>query len=281
MNRKFKVRSFAAKTAVLIGISLLIPGLSPGADRMVVENDSGATTLKIQDSGTLGTLGNLSVGTMDSPATLTVVKGGSTETTSFTNYATLFFNTGSTYFGFRNTTDNAEGIFGIGGGEGARFGLGSVTDHPMEFFVNSAVQMVLRSNGALSMTNGASCTSGGVWTNASSREYKQDIRELPGDKALEALEDLKPVAYRFKTDPDEEHLGFIAEDVPDLVATRDRKGMSPMDVVAVLTRVVHDQQKMVRAQQKAISELTRKVTELEKALSSKETPALAKVRLGN
>ena len=35
MNRKFKVRSFAAKTAVLIGISLLMPGLSPGADRMV------------------------------------------------------------------------------------------------------------------------------------------------------------------------------------------------------------------------------------------------------
>ncbi|MBC8391607.1 MAG: hypothetical protein H8E17_03440, partial [Deltaproteobacteria bacterium] len=50
--------------------------------------------------------------------------------------------------------------------------------------------------------------------------------------------------------------GFIAEDVPELVATKDRKGMSSMDVVAVLTRVVQEQQK-------TIAELSRKMRELE------------------
>jgi hypothetical protein len=35
-------------------------------------------------------------------------------------------------------------------------------------------------------------------------------------------------------------VGFIAEDVPELVATKDRKGLSPMDIVAVLTKVVQD-----------------------------------------
>ena len=40
-------------------------------------------------------------------------------------------------------------------------------------------------------------------------------------------------------------MGFIAEDVPDLVATKDRKGMSPMDVTAVLTKVVQQQQAVI------------------------------------
>ncbi len=40
-------------------------------------------------------------------------------------------------------------------------------------------------------------------------------------------------------------MGFIAEDVPELVATKDRKGLSPMDIVAVLTKVVQRQQKEI------------------------------------
>jgi hypothetical protein len=51
-------------------------------------------------------------------------------------------------------------------------------------------------------------------------------------------------------------VGFIAEDAPDLVASANRKGMSAMDVVAVLTKVVQDQQK-------TIAELSRKVAALE------------------
>jgi hypothetical protein len=52
-------------------------------------------------------------------------------------------------------------------------------------------------------------------------------------------------------------VGFIAEDVPDLVAMPDRKGLSAMDVVAVLTKVVQQQQK-------TIAELQAKVEKLEK-----------------
>jgi hypothetical protein len=36
-------------------------------------------------------------------------------------------------------------------------------------------------------------------------------------------------------------VGFIAEDVPDLVATNDHKSLSPMDIVAVLTTVTKEQ----------------------------------------
>ena len=54
---------------------------------------------------------------------------------------------------------------------------------------------------------------GGVWINASSREYKKDIKDLSTDEAVDTLEGLNPVKFSYKTSSDERHLGFIAEDV--------------------------------------------------------------------
>ncbi len=41
-------------------------------------------------------------------------------------------------------------------------------------------------------------------------------------------------------------MGFVAEDVPDLIATKERKELSPMDIMAVLTKVVQDQQGSIK-----------------------------------
>jgi hypothetical protein len=101
----------------------------------------------------------------------------------------------------------------------------------------------------LHMANGAYVAAGGAWTDASSRDYKDDIRELSAAGAMSALEGLNPVTFKYKAGEDERHVGFIAEDVPELVATKDRKGMSPMDVVAVLTKVVKEQQEAIKGQQ--------------------------------
>ncbi|MCK4311267.1 MAG: tail fiber domain-containing protein [Candidatus Cloacimonetes bacterium] len=96
------------------------------------------------------------------------------------------------------------------------------------------------------MESGAYCSTAGVWTDASSRECREDINILTSDEATETLKNLNPVRFKYKNDPDkEEYLGFIAEDVPELVATADRKGMSSMDIVAVLTKVVQEQQKTI------------------------------------
>jgi hypothetical protein len=90
------------------------------------------------------------------------------------------------------------------------------------------------------MASGARVTTGGVWTNASSREYKDKIEALATEEALDTLKELNPVKFAYKKDMTEKHVGFISEDVPDLIATKDRKGLSPMDIVAVLTKVVQD-----------------------------------------
>jgi hypothetical protein len=125
----------------------------------------------------------------------------------------------------------------------------------------------------LHMASGAHVTAGGVWISASSREYKEEIEELSPAAALEALASLNPVTFKYKTGEDERHVGFIAEDVPELVATRDRKGLSEMDIVAVLTRVLKEQQEINReltkeladleAQQKDDRELIKKLAALE------------------
>jgi hypothetical protein len=87
---------------------------------------------------------------------------------------------------------------------------------------------------------------------------KEDIRGLSASEAKNTLDALKPVRFKYKKDKEDEYLGFIAEDVPELVASKDRKGMSPMDVVAVLTKVAQEQQKTILDLQKRIAELERK-----------------------
>lgn len=110
----------------------------------------------------------------------------------------------------------------------------------------------------LQMKSGAHCTKGGVWTNASSIKHKENIADLSAERALEALEGLNPVTFNYKTDKDEQYIGFIAEEVPDIVATQDREGLSPMDIVAVLTKIVQEQQNTIAELKRDISELKEK-----------------------
>jgi hypothetical protein len=135
--------------------------------------------------------------------------------------------------------------------------FGTVSNHPARILVNSAWKMQLNSDNSLSMASGATCTAGGVWTSTSSREAKENIKNLTTDEAIEALDGLTPVKFNYKAEKEEEYVGFIAEDVPELVSTKDRKHMTPMDVVAVLTKVVQEQQK-------TISKLEERIAQLEK-----------------
>jgi hypothetical protein len=133
--------------------------------------------------------------------------------------------------------------------------VGSQSNHAFRLYVNNNWVMRLNTNGSLDMSDGGSYD--GTWNPASSREYKENIRNLTTDEAIETLNGLNPVKFNYKIHKEEEKLGFIAEDVPDLVATNGRKNLSTMDIVAVLTKVVKEQQE-------TISELQKKIAELEK-----------------
>jgi hypothetical protein len=73
---------------------------------------------------------------------------------------------------------------------------------------------------------------------------------------METLNGLNPIKFKYKADDSkEEQLGFIAEDVPDLVATKDHKRLNAMDLTAVLVKVVQEQQRMIQKQQEAIEKM--------------------------
>ena len=97
----------------------------------------------------------------------------------------------------------------------------------------------------INTASGAYLSSAGVWTDASSRTLKKDVTSLSLEQAIKALKELNPVTFNYKRSPDDLHVGFIAEDVPELVATLDRKGLASMDILAVLTKVVKEQQETI------------------------------------
>ena len=100
----------------------------------------------------------------------------------------------------------------------------------------------------------------GTVSQGSSKEFKKNIAYVSTKDAMKALNKLNPVRFEYKTDDSgEKHLGFIAEDVPDLVAEQDRKHLNSMDITAVLTKVVQEQQKM-------IASLSAKVKSLEERI---------------
>ena len=116
-------------------------------------------------------------------------------------------------------------VLGSRGGEGS-IGFGVNPAHPIH------------------LAGGAHCFGGREWRNACSISCKKDVEDLPLDEALAALRDLRPVTFKY-IDDDEARAGFIAEEVPDLLATGDRTSLSPMELVAVLTRVVKFQQRQI------------------------------------
>jgi len=152
-----------------------------------------------------------------------------------------------------------------------QFFIGTTTAHPVVIAAGNSWVTKFNTDGSLTMANGATCTSSGVWTDYCSRDAKENIRSLTAEEALDTLGGLNPVRYNYKVDKEDDCVGFIAEDVPDLVATKERKGMSPMDIVAVLTKVVQEQQKVIQGQQELFQEQQKTISELNKRVAEVES----------
>jgi hypothetical protein len=131
--------------------------------------------------------------------------------------------------------------------------MGSLSDHEVQLVANDTTAVTIDTTGDVLVAGNLEV--------GSSRELKENIRALDGEEAMAALTALQPVRYNYKRSPEEETLGFIAEDVPDLVATKDRKSLNPMDMVAVLVKVTQEQQQRIEA-------LSERIRKLEGALEA-------------
>ena len=249
---------------------LIMTGTALGADKLIVKNGSGTTTFKVEDNGAITSVSSLFTNGASPWGSAPFVLGQNVGNRGIVITDKAASNPKNIYIGWNvgSSHDYAE-IFALQEGiawknlvfvpQGGNVGIGTTSpSHPLQ------------------MGSGAYCSAGGVWTNASSREYKKEIKDLTTDEAVDTLKGLNPVKFSYRASSDERHVGFIAENVPKLVASKDRKGMSSMDVVAVLTKVVQEQQR-------TIAELSRKVANLENRIKIKEEPlALSyKMRLRN
>jgi hypothetical protein len=269
---------------ILITITLLIaiPSLVFSADRLIVKDNGGSEVFTVQDTGVVFAGGTDTRNTFslimaghtggDSHAQIVTNDNNSRLTSMASDAAdsaprfqaigpedagdakgTIYFDYGSNQFDlttadflFRHwNTGGQVNMMKIFGRDAVTFPTGNVgiaTTNPQH---------------KIQVTDGGAWSDGTNWVDVSSREAKDNILELKTEEALETLKNIKPVKYSYKQDPEKEtNVGFIAEDVPDLVATKGRKGMVSMEVVAVLTKVVQQQQEM-------IAKLTERINNLE------------------
>ena len=141
------------------------------------------------------------------------------------------------------------------------------------FVVNASGYLGLGVNptSPIDAVNGARLSIGGVWQNASSRELKENIHNLDSAEALAAFKALEPVTFNYKVDSEETYLGFIAEDVPEIVASNDRGTLSSMDIIALLTQVVQDQQDTIEEKDLRVDALEHQIAQQNERMDQLET----------
>ena len=129
-------------------------------------------------------------------------------------------------------------------------GGGGLVNRPLIAFRNQNVAKVtITANGAVKATS---------FTPVSSRSLKSQIRDIDSRTAGDAVAGLTPVEFRYKDDPTAEgRVGFIAEDVPEIAANPGRDSVPIMDTVALVTRVVKDQQQAIEGLQQTLDDQER------------------------
>ncbi len=278
---------------------LIVPISAHGADKLIVNNSVGGTGFVVTDDPMVG------IGTSTPLTSLHVVRQGAGTTLDLDQYSvspSLIVRRANGTAASPTQVLAGQQIFGFGArpwlSDIASFAASSIANftfaasenldstHKGTYFTvgttpngnNSIVERLRIDNAGhvgigtpnpahLIQLSGGAFSDGSVWTDVSSREYKENIKELTTEEALETLGGLNPVKYNYKTDKEDKHVGFIAEDVPDLVVTKDRKGLSPMDIVAVLTKVVQEQQNTVLEQKRMIAELSEQLKGLEQQVN--------------
>jgi hypothetical protein len=257
-------KSIGANLSALAAIALgLAPAFAIAADKLIVKDGSANVKFIVRDTGVFGVGVTNPVYPADvsssgaSSSQLHFVKddagtaGGWLTSVLDNNF---FVSSGAVYINNNWTQKSSDGNAVIAGSGGVGYRVFTNTGKtPDQTFVPT-VRLHIDYNGNFGINatavagvpittgTGAMLTAGGAWQNASSRALKENIEPLSKAQAFDTLAALAPVTFNYKADHNEKHVGFIAEDVPDLVASPDRKTLGAMDIVAVLTKVVREQE---------------------------------------
>jgi hypothetical protein len=93
----------------------------------------------------------------------------------------------------------------------------------------------------------------GTISNPSSRDLKENIVDFTAQEALQALDGLAPRYFNWKGEEEKtRRLGFVAEDTPEIATTPDETAVIPMHILAILSKVVQEQQQTINSMRRAL-----------------------------
>jgi hypothetical protein len=285
------------KTLCLLYIFLFIlvtfsfVALAYSAERLVVKDNSETTTFKVEDDGSVYSGGIVAVGTQPDRYQFEVMGNEALQVLTRFQDSIASNSPGLLFQRAKGTQSSPADIESgsylgklqfrgrVGGGyiNYGYFALVADDTHQNGYYTfqdaSKNDRLIIETSGNVGIGTidpdellvvGSAYCNGFTWEPGSSREIKKNIRDLTSDEANQALKELHPVKFNYKKDTkNEEYVGFIAEDVPELVASRERKSLGSMDIVAVLTKVVQQQQE-------TIARLNKKMIEMERKLQIKQ-----------
>jgi len=157
--------------------------------------------------------------------------------------------------------------------------VGGGTQPVMNFYrgdIGNALSLTPGGAQYMLMGNGALLTTGGVWTNNSDRNLKEEFTPVNGADLLARLQALPMSSWKYKTETGVRHLGPMAQDFYAAFGLgNDNKHISTVDeggvalaAIQELSRQSTEKDVQIRRQQQQIETLSRQVEELSKAQSS-------------
>lgn len=116
----------------------------------------------------------------------------------------------------------------------------------------------------LDMASGARCTTGGVWTNASSREWKHEFQSVDARDILDRVTALPITEWTYKSEDGVRHLGPVAEDFAAAFGLGDdAQTIGTIDADGVALAAIQGLNEIVQEKEAEIAALRDRMSRLE------------------
>ncbi|MCM2374710.1 tail fiber domain-containing protein [Aporhodopirellula aestuarii] len=126
----------------------------------------------------------------------------------------------------------------------AVYGVSELFGPPSGFAAGRTLHDRIDVTGGMNIKNGGLTVGGRGVQLSSSRKLKRNIQRLSYDEARDSLAELLPSTFVL-LESQEREIGFIAEEVPANCGTHEKDAVKLVNVVAVLTRVIKEQQSQI------------------------------------
>ncbi|HEX9659650.1 MAG TPA: tail fiber domain-containing protein [Rhodothermales bacterium] len=124
-------------------------------------------------------------------------------------------------------------------------------------------------NHPLTMGSGAHVTAGGVWTNASSRYFKEGFEPIDVESVLQRVVAMPITKWRYSSDSGSAHIGPVAEDFNSAFGLGgDERFIGTVDADGVALAAIQGLFRLVESQSAEIARLRAEVAALSKTLAA-------------